>query len=228
MTPDPWQESLLRSTFKRMLLLCSRQSGKSQTAAALALKTAILEAPALVILLGPSERQAGELFRDKFLPVYAPWRDIIPPTRETALTIELQNGSRVVALPASESNVRCYSGVRLIVVDEASRVPDDLYRSVRPMLAVSQGKLICLSTPFGKRGFFYEEYTSKRAWNRVMITADQCPRITPEFLAEELETLGERWFRQEYFLSFVDSVDGYFSDAEIERAISADVKPLFG
>jgi hypothetical protein len=228
MEPDQWQTDLLRSSSSRMLLLCSRQSGKSQTAAAFALRTALLEAPALILMLSPSERQSSEIFRQKFLPFYEPWREIVPPTRETALTLEMSNGSRVVALPASENNVRCFSSVRLLVVDEASKVPDELYRSVRPMLAVSQGRLIALSTPFGKRGFFYEEWTSKRAWHRVQITADQCPRITPEFLREELETMGERYFRQEYFLSFVDSVDGYFGDAEIERAISADVKPLFG
>jgi hypothetical protein len=52
--------------------------------------------------------------------------------------------------------VRCFSP-GLVIVDEAARVPDDLYRAVRPMLAVSQGRLIALSTPFGQRGWFYDE-----------------------------------------------------------------------
>jgi hypothetical protein len=78
---------------------------------------------------------------------------------ESALRLELRNGSRIVSLPGDETTVRGYSGVRLLVVDEAARVPDDLYFSIRPMLAVSGGRLVCLSTPFGKRGFFYEAWT---------------------------------------------------------------------
>ena len=80
----------------------------------------------------------------------------LPALAESALRLELANGSRVVSLPGDEGTVRGFSGVSLLVIDEASRVPDDLYRSVRPMLAVSQGRLVCLSTPFGQRGFFYE------------------------------------------------------------------------
>src|SRR3984893_6156198 len=70
MTPDPWQADLLRSTCDRTLMLCSRQAGKSLLAAALALRSAFVEEPALVLLLSPTLRQSGELFRDKVLPLY--------------------------------------------------------------------------------------------------------------------------------------------------------------
>src|SRR4051794_39456814 len=69
MAPDPWQAACLRSDAPRRLLNCSRQSGKSKTAAGLALKAALLEAPALVLILSPTLRQSGEFFRDKFLPL---------------------------------------------------------------------------------------------------------------------------------------------------------------
>src|SRR5262245_28223942 len=69
LAPDTWQAQLLRSAAQRMLLLCSRQAGKSQTAAALALKAALLQ-PSLVLLLSPTQRQSGELFRDKVLRLY--------------------------------------------------------------------------------------------------------------------------------------------------------------
>jgi hypothetical protein len=211
-----------------MLLLCSRQAGKSQTAAALAIRTALLESPALVLLLSPTLRQSGELFRDKLLTLYRAIGRPVPVVRETALTLDLGNGSRVVSLPGDEGNVRCYSGVKLLVIDEAARVSDALYRAVRPMLAVSRGRLLCLSTPYGKQGWFFDEWESKRGWDRVRITADQCPRITAEFLAEELVALGERWYRQEYFCSFEETIDSVFAEADILAAFSADVKPLFG
>jgi hypothetical protein len=64
------------------------------------------------------------------------------------------------------------------------------------MLAVSGGKLVAVSTPFGKRGWFYDEWTGAADWERVQITATQCPRITSDFLAEEKRSMGDRWYRQ--------------------------------
>lgn len=146
----------------------------------------------------------------------------------TQLSMELKNGSRIVSLPANEGGIRGYSGVRLLVVDEAARVPDDLYRAVRPMLAVSQGRLICMSTPYGKRGFFYEEWTSARQWERVKVTAAQCPRISKAFLDEERQSIGHRWFAQEYDpLDFVDMIGAVFRQEDIDAAFDSGVKPLF-
>jgi hypothetical protein len=228
MDPDPWQAKLLRSSVSRILMLCSRQSGKSQVAAALAVRAALLEAPALVLLLSPSQRQSGELFRDKFLPLYNHLGRPVSAVQESALQMTLANGSRVISLPGDEETIRGYSGVRLLVVDEAARVPDALYRSVRPMLAVSRGRLVCLSTPFGRRGFFHDTWHSAEVWERVRITADRCPRITREFLEEERVALGDRWFRQEYFCSFEDTIDAVFSHEDILAACSDTAPPLFG
>jgi hypothetical protein len=222
MPPDPWQADLLLNPSRRVLLLCSRQAGKSQIAAVLALQAALLE-PALVLLLSPTQRQSGELFRDKLLRVYNALGRPVPAARETALTLELANGSRVVSLPGEEGTVRCYSGVTLLVIDEASRVPDALYYSVRPMLAVSRGQLIAMSTPYGKRGWFYEVWRGSADWRRVKITAHDCPRISGEFLAEERQAMSERWFKQEYECSFEDVVDAVFAQEDVEAALSAEV-----
>jgi hypothetical protein len=225
--PDPWQAETLRATTPRTLLLCCRQAGKSSTAAALALREVMLAPRSLVLLLSPTLRQSGELYR-KMLGLYIALGRPVPLLRETALTLELENGSRVVSLPENESGVRGYSGARMIVIDEASRVSDDLYFAVRPMLAVSRGSLVLLSTPFGSRGVFHREWQDGGPeWRRVKITATDCPRITPEFLAEERTALGDRWFRQEYFCSFEDAVDMVFAASDIEAAITDDVQPLF-
>jgi hypothetical protein len=96
---------------------------------------------------------------------------------------------------------------------------------VRPMLAVSRGQLLCLSTPFGKRGWFYESWIGNGPWQRVCITADQCPRITREFLAEEEREIGPRWFRQEYQCSFEDIVDAVFRGEDIDAAIDQTLRP---
>jgi hypothetical protein len=227
LTPDPWQTALLRSPCRRALLLMSRQAGKSTVAAALALREALLRPGALVLLLSPTLRQSAELFRDKVLPLYAATGRPVPTVRphDPALRLELANGSRIISLPGTEETVRGYSGVALLVIDEAARVPDDLYRAVRPMLAVSRGRLVCLSTPFGRRGWFCEEWHGSGAWRRTRILAPECPRISPQFLAEERRALGERWYRQEYLCSFEEAADSVFSREEIERALVDDLEP---
>jgi hypothetical protein len=226
LTPDPWQARCLRSDAPRRLLNCSRQSGKSLAAAGLALKAALLEAPALILILSPTLRQSGEFFRDKFLPL---WHALGRPgggRPPTQLALELANGSRVVSLPENEGGIRSFSGVRLLVIDEASRVDDATYKAVRPMLAVSCGSLVALSTPFGRRGWFYEAWERGEGWERYRVQASECPRIDPTFLAEERAALGARWYAQEYECSFEDVVGALIAQADIDAALAAGVEPL--
>jgi Terminase large subunit, T4likevirus-type, N-terminal len=267
LTPDPWQAGVLDDHLQNVLLLCARQVGKTTVTSALALRTALLEAPALVLVLSPSERQSAEFllkvksfYRALRRPGRRPvanrlrrgslqsyrdkWRDeaaaeeaylkIPAPVRASALELHLDNGSRIVGLPSSDATIRGYSGVNLLVIDEAARVADGLYKAVRPMLATSRGRLVALSTPFGRRGWFYEEWercAQARAqgtpapWHRVSVRADQCPRIPKEFLAEERASMGERWFPQEYLCSFEDPLGAVFSADVIKAAFSGGGEP---
>lgn len=227
MRPDPWQRDLLLSRSQRVLMLCCRQSGKSLTASAIALVSALLDAPALILIISRAQRQSSELFKDKFLPLYNALGRPVPAVQQSALSLELANGSRVICLPGKEETIRGYSGVKLLIVDEAARVPDALYYSVRPMLAVSRGRIICLTTPFGKRGWFYEAWTGKANWKRIKITANECPRITPEFLEEERRSMGDRWYKQEYEVSFEDAEGAVFASDDIQAALCEDIVPLF-
>jgi hypothetical protein len=95
------------------------------------------------------------------------------------------------------------------------------------MLAVSSGKMILLSTPFGKRGFFYETWQHASGWERVKIRATDCPRIPADFLREEQATMPALWFRSEYLCEFVDTIDQVFASELVLGAVSADVAPLF-
>lgn len=226
--PDPWQQQVLRARDDRILLLCSRQAGKSTTTAVKALHTALFEPGSLTLLLSPSQRQSSELFR-KVVGFYRDLGRTIPSEEESATTLQLENGSRVVSLPSSPETIRGYSGVRLLIVDEAAMAPDSLFIAVSPMLAVSHGRMILLSSPLGKRGFFYEAWENPLAtWRRFKVTADDCPRITPEFLEEEKHNMGERWWRQEYFCSFEETIDQVFSTESILAAFDSDTAPLFG
>lgn len=157
--PDEWQIQAMQSTSKCILLNCCRQSGKSTTTAIIALHTAIFKPGSLVLLVSPSLRQSRELFVKvtKFLKELSQKPKL---DEDNKLSITLANRSRVVSLPSSPETIRGFSAVDLLIEDEAAFCEDDLYRSVRPMLAVSNGQLILMSTPYGKLGHFFEEWTN--------------------------------------------------------------------
>ncbi len=222
--PDPWQAEVLRSTSPRLLLNCSRQSGKSTTVATLAMHTALYEAGALVLLLSPSLRQSGELFK-KCLEVYRALARPVSADSESALTLTLENGSRILSLPGKEGTIRGFSGVTLLAIDEAAWVPESLYLSVRPMLAVSGGRLVVLSTPHGTSGFFYEAWRGSEPWERVEVPATSCPRISPAFLAEEKRAMGEWFFQQEYCCVFSESEAQLFNRSDIDAAFREEIEP---
>ncbi len=225
--PDDWQRDVLRSSASKFLLNVTRQGGKSTISAVLAVHDAVYRPGALVLLLAPSSRQSSELFK-KVMYVYGAVGRPVPATMESALQLTLANGSRIVALPGKEETIRGFSGVTRLIVDEAARVPDELYYAIRPMLAVSGGGLIALSTPFGKRGFFHREWTEGGpTWERVEIPATACPRISPTFLAEERRSLGDWWYRQEYCCSFEETSDQVFSYEDVMRAFDNDLTPMF-
>lgn len=231
--PDPWQGRLLRSECQRVLLNCSRQAGKSTVSAILSLHRAIYHPGSLVLILAPSERQSKELFSK----IAAFYRDLggeaARPSGAGAesnrkLGMVLENGSRIEALPGTEKTVRGFSGASLLIVDEAARLDDGLYHAVRPMLAISGGRLLMLSTPFGKRGVFHDEWTDGgEGWERYEVPARDCPRISAGFLEEERRSLPEWVYRQEYGCEFVETSDQVFGYDLVQSAVSDDVSPLF-
>jgi hypothetical protein len=224
---DDWQQRVLRSPEKRIILNATRQGGKSSVVACKALHIGLYQPKSLILLVSRSLRQSGELAKKVFV-AYQALDKPVPADAETKLVLELANGSRIVALPGGdEGSLRGFSGVRCLIIDEASRCPDALYVACRPMVAVSGGSIILLSTPFGKRGFFYRVWTQAEHWQKIQVTAKDCKRLTPEFLHEEFLELGERWYAQEYGCVFVESVGQVFSDAAIDLAFSHDVAPLF-
>jgi hypothetical protein len=225
--PDPWQADFLRSGASRLLLNCCRQSGKSTMAALIGLHRALYHPDSLVLILAPSERQAKETF-SKVADLYRKAGHSTPPDSSRKLGIRLASGSRIEALPGTEKTIRGFSGVDLLVLDEAARVDDGLYFAVRPMLAVSGGALIMLSTPAGRRGVFFEEWLEGAGWERYEVPAEECPRISVAFLEEERRSLPRRIFDQEYRCVFVETEDAVFSFEDVAGAMDPGVTPLFG
>ena len=225
---DEWQKRVLRSTEKRRLLLASRQSGKSQTCAILALHKALYTPGSLVLCIAPALRQAQELTHK----VFTAYRDLRlsgmrPARAENKLSLELENGSRIITLPGTEKTIRGYSKAGLVLIDEAARVEDELFHAVTPMLAVSGGTIVLLSTPYGKQGVFYEAWANGGdQWERYSVTAHEVSRITPAFLEEQRRTLPDYVFRQEYECSFEATEDQIFTEEMVRGALDETIEPL--
>ncbi len=227
-TPDTWQAQLLRSTAPRILLNCCRQSGKSSAVATLALHEALFKPGSLTLALSPSLRQSQELFKK----IIGQERALGRPAQyvsETTTHLETKSGSRIVSLPENEATIRGYSGVTLLIIDEASRVADDVYSAVLPMLGMSHGRLIALSTPWGKGGWWYEKWLSGgERWERyeVPVTMPEIARRIDPAVVDEAQARGQWWYGQEFLCQFGEREDSVFSAAHIARAIRADIAPL--
>ena len=210
---DPWQAQVLRKPHPRELLVVHRQGGKSSVAAVASVHAALFEPGSLILVISPSQRQSAELFRT-MLTLYRSMGRPVPAEAENALSITLENGSRIVALPADPVTIRGYAACNLLVIDEGAFVSDDTMAAVRPMLSVSHGRMLAMSTPYGRRGWFYESSRSNE-WRVTTVRADQCPRITAEFLEAERRALGEWRYRQEYACEFVDIAGRMFASDDI-------------
>jgi predicted phage terminase large subunit-like protein len=233
---DPWQQAVLVSKSKRKALNCSRQSGKSTVAAIKALHFVLHNPGSLVILVSPSLRQSTELFH-KVTTLYGKLdpKPKLVKYNETSLTLD--SGSRIIALPDSEDKVRGYSNVDIIIEDEAAAVSDALYMAILPMLAVSNGEMILLSTPRGKVGHFYEAW-SGQGWEKTQVPCEMVPRIVPQFLEDMKKKMGTRIFSQEFECQFIDAagagmfrrewfqvVNDYPHDARMVRAWDKEATP---
>src|SRR5947207_9987378 len=171
-TPDPWQADLLRSTAMQIIVNVARQTGKSTTTAIKGLHTAIYD-PGLVLLVSPSLRQSRELFSKviAFLKDLQP-AEILEEDNKSSCT--LANGSRIVSLPGDARTIRGYSSPKLIIVDEAAYVEQQMFVALRPMRAATPGgcQLILLSTPNGRQSgqYFFETWFHGEDWEDTRCT----------------------------------------------------------
>src|ERR1700681_4563545 len=154
--PDVRQAEVLGRRMPRALLNCTRQWGKSTITAAKAVHRAYFEPESLTVVLSPSARQSAEFLRKA--SGFARKLEIRPRgDGDKEISLLFPNGARIVGLPGTEATVRGFSRVSLMLIDEAARVSDELYLAMRPLLAIGGGDLWVMSTPFGQRGFFWDE-----------------------------------------------------------------------
>jgi hypothetical protein len=221
-SPDPAQEKLLRCEAKQAILNCSRQWGKSTVAAIKAVHRAHSVPKSLVVVASPTDRQSAE-FLFKAREFVMKLGLTVKGDGHNRTSLRLPNGSRIVGLPGMEANIRGFSSVSLLIIDEAARVSDDLYKALRPMLTVANGDVWLLSTPYGQRGFFHENWEyGGDAWARFRVPATECPRIPRERLEMERKQMGDAWFRQEYLCEFLATESQMFDSELVKSALRED------
>ena len=220
-----WQEQFLGEPAKKELLIASRQSGKSYTAALLSLYDALSKPASLTLCVAPTLRQsmllvshAKGIYADAMLKGLT----TLSIVNDSKTAIELSNYSRLISLPGSSgATIRGYSKPNRILVDEAGYVTNEvLYTVLRPMLAVNpEASYMMLGTPNGATGGFYEASRSKE-FNVRKIPATEIPTISSSFLKRELAALGDELYDQEYFCQFLQRHDAVFNAEAIAKTVA--------
>jgi len=215
---DKWQQNLLEEEEKSITIRAGRQVGKSLAVSLKAGFYALEHENKCILVIAASQRQSSLLFEKikSFFVEY--FEDAIDWKNEPTLTrITLLNGTRIYCVPAGRTGyaIRGFS-VDLLIADEAAFISEPVWVAVIPMLAVTKGKIILLSTPFGKGGYFYHTFGDS-AFKQFALNSENCPRIPKEFLAKEKKRLTKMQYAQEYLGEFVEEFTQFFSTQLIKE-----------
>ncbi len=181
---------------------------------------------AVILLASASGRQSGQIMEKARKMAKSLNLEILPPPNKCD-GFRLANGSEIIALPDSEETIRGFSAPRLIVVDEAAFASEDVFKALEPMLTVSNGTFILLSTPNGQSGYFYEQWHAENGpWKKLQGSLERCPRVNHEAIENIRKTTAKDTFAQEFECKFV-AAGGQIISLETIRKCYTDEFDLF-
>ena len=220
-TLDPWQVEVAEAIKqkKNVCVRSGRQAGKTEVVSRAAGNFALENQGKTILVIASVERQAELLFARVLDYIYRKNSKMIKKGKDkpTKHKLQLVNGSVVYCLPAGESGygIRGFT-IDLLIVDEAAFVNKAVFTAITPMLAVTGGNLVLLSTPHGREGYFADAFKDP-AFLKFHISSLDCLRISKEFLEHERATMSKREFMQEYMGEFCDDLMQLFPDFLITR-----------
>jgi hypothetical protein len=175
-------------------------------------------------VVAPTQEQAKILFRRTKEILYDVGASFISD-QQTGL--ELSNRSQIKALAAVERTTRGHSP-DLLIVDEAAAVPDETYyAALLPSLLATGGDQILLSTPRGKRGYFYDIWEKERdKWFWKKVTSPEAPHVKPEMLETLLHILPDFLIPQELYCEFNDTETQIYPTDVVMAAVGDDIPIL--
>jgi hypothetical protein len=223
---DKWQEDVL-SYNGNITIRSGRQVGKSEVIAAKSSQFAIQNPNTTTLIIAASQRQSSLLFEKVRANIdrLTDGKESMYKEEPTLTKILLTNGSKIYSLPAGRTGyfIRGFT-IDMLIADEAAYIPEEVWKAVIPMIAVSKqlrgmGFIILLSTPFGKGGYFYNSFTDDD-FKQFHISSEDCKRIPKEFLRKEKLRLTKAEYMQEYQGEFTDEWNQFFSTELIKKCMT--------
>ena len=216
---DEWQKQVL-DTEGNICLRSGRQVGKSTIIAIKAGQYAVSHGKKTIMVISAVERQALLLFEKILSYIHVNHKSFIKTGKDkpTKHKLQLKNGSVIHCLPTGESGygIRGFT-INMLIVDEAAFINEDVYQAVTPMLAVTRGPIILLSTPFGRTGYFARCFNDP-TFSKFHVSSLECTRIDKEFLTQEKTRMSTLQFSQEYLGEFCDDLMQLFPDSLIKAS----------
>lgn len=237
---DQWQKEALEHDGD--LLLCiPRQIGKTTIMARKASEYLVKHKNKTIVVVSLTEDQAQLMiimvldYLQKTYPQYL--KGLKKNQKATKSTIHLNNGSWIIARPVGNTGdaVRGFTG-DILIIDEASRMNEMIFEAAEPTLASTGGQIWMCSTPFGKKGYFYNCYLNEDKSFKVIHVesteeiyktrplSDAWSEMRREKALERLNRAKNRMssmaYAQEHLAQFVDDLQQFFPDAIIQRCMT--------
>ncbi len=253
--PYPWQGFVFNLPRTPVMVVSTRQAGKTWLLSALAYYHARRHSRSMGAVVCPDQDKAKRVIERVEVQKIA---DIGSPAFLTDNSEEkgLWNGSIIVALPGTIKGMVSRT-VNFLAFDEANLVPRMLYGAATPtQAAVLEPWTYATSSAWWKSGWFWDDWDKGTGgWTRVLVRAKwdivdrkivpYLPEAefkaiwaqkgihafypdtpTKEYLELELTRHPENTIRQQYFCEFQDVQGAVFSDEWITAAFTSTVKPL--
>lgn len=227
---DQWQMDV-RAATGNIIVRTGRQVGKSTIIAQIVAEEA-LKSKISVMVIAAVEREALLIFEKILAHVYEVSPQMVKKKADkpTKHRLRLTNGSEVLCLPAgiTGAGIRGHT-INLLVADEAAFIPEAVWAAVTPSLMVTGGRMILLSTPHGKEGYFYERYDDED-FSSFYVNAEIVVRERPicatwtkkqqehaiKHQQAEKRRMTDLQYQQEYLGKFIEDLTQFYPDILIQ------------
>ena len=213
----PYQIDFLADCFEtsRVCGCFSRQTGKSLCLSIFTALYAYRYDNKNVLIVAPTDRQAGELFDKIRYWIMGNPRLIASITNITQRECRFKNGSRIVALPTGDSGYTIKGFTADAVIEEEAALIKNIIDAevIMPMGASRPDlKIIKISTPKGKNHFYSDFNNSGWKSHRVdWEKALEVGQYNKEFVEEQRAKCDSLTWKTEWCAEFAEEEDCYFS-----------------
>jgi len=228
----PFQEKLIRNFHAHRFNICKmpRQTGKSTTCVSYLLHYAVFNDNVNIAILANKASTAGDLLSRLQLAY-----ENLPKWMQQGIiawnkrSMELENGSKIIAASTSASAVRGGS-YNIIFLDEFAFIPnhiaDEFFASVYPTISSGQStKVIIVSTPHGMNHFYRLWHDSERERNEyipIEVHWSEVPGRDTKWKASTIANTSEQQFRVEFECEFLGSVDTLIAPSKLKSMVYDD------